>query len=420
MMSLSGDSVKWKNTAYPKPSQNHANGAAVMDTEQMFRLIDSVLPFEACLYYQILPLSLEGRYLKLGMVNPEDISALDYARRILAYLNCSLKPQPIASETHQAMLSAYLNHIGKSKLAQGKIAKNPSPPPQTDERNERPTLIVNSPEELLKSEAQTTDSQTTIPQIANSPEKGKAFTPNKPESTLEKISRKVNQSSLRPDPHAPQPLMNLPILEVQGYHLSRPIEVLATLPPSQLLQELLSRVLMGGIGRLYFERQTNQGRILWSQDGVLQSVLDELSLPVFQGVINELKRLAHLPFITVKEPKQVEIERQYQNNRLLLRLRVMPGKQGEEATLQVLRGAALKFYQQQQLENLSRDALTLAQQLQIKLNEIRDRTRLNPSLNTSHSDSLTALYQLVEMVDKQLEALKELQEQQKPQDESAS
>src|SRR6478672_717095 len=164
MMSLSGDSVKWKNTAYPKPSQNHANGAAVMDTEQMFRLIDSVLPFEACLYYQILPLSLEGRYLKLGMVNPEDISALDYARRILAYLNCSLKPQPIASETHQAMLSAYLNHIGKSKLAQGKIGKNPSPPPQTDERNERPTLIVNSPEELLKAEAQTTDSQTTIPQ----------------------------------------------------------------------------------------------------------------------------------------------------------------------------------------------------------------------------------------------------------------
>jgi hypothetical protein len=36
----------------------------------------------------------------------------------------------------------------------------------------------------------------------------------------------------------------------------------------------LGRVLIGGIGRLYFERQSEQGRILWSQDGVLQSVLE--------------------------------------------------------------------------------------------------------------------------------------------------
>lgn len=421
MVSLSGNSVKWKHPGYQKPSQHRANGASVMDTEQMFRLIDSVLPFEACLYYQILPLSLEGRYLNLGMVNPEDISALDYARRILAYLNCSLRPQPLTAEKHQAMLSAYLNHIGTSKLphkpisAAAATASTPAP-----DRNERPTLIVNSPEELLKAEAEAKDPHATIPQVTSSNLNGTPITPEKPESTLEKISRKVNQSALRPNPHAPQPLMNLPVLEVQGHHLSRPIEVLATLPPQQLLQELLSRVLVGGIGRLYFERQENQGRILWSQDGVLQSVLEGLSMHVFQGVINELKRLAHLPFITVKEAKQVEIERQYQNNRLLLRLRVMPGKQGEEATLQVLRGAALKFYQQQQLENLSRDALTLAQQLQIKLNEIRDRTRFNPSLSTSHSDSLTALYQLVEMVDKQLEALKELQNEHKMHDDSTS
>jgi hypothetical protein len=93
-----------------KSSPAEASEIAGMDTEQMFRLIDSILPFEACLYYQFLPLALEGRHLKLGMVAPQDSSALDYVRHILAYLNCSLKTQAIAAQTHQSMLSAYLNY----------------------------------------------------------------------------------------------------------------------------------------------------------------------------------------------------------------------------------------------------------------------------------------------------------------------
>ncbi len=197
----------------------------------------------------------------------------------------------------------------------------------------------------------------------------------------------------------------VPLLQVNALYVSRPIEFLGTLAPPQLLQELLGRVLLGGIGRLYFERQPNQGRILWSQDGVLQSVLEGLSLRTFQGVILELKRLVNLPLIPITQPKQVEIERRYQQEELLLRLRVMPGTHGEEATLQVLRGAALKFYQRQQLEKLGQDALKLAQQLQRKLSEIRARAYRNPL----PLEALPALNQMMEGLDKQMEALVELQ-----------
>ena len=51
------------------------------------------------------------------------------------------------------------------------------------------------------------------------------------------------------------------------------------------------------------------------------------------------------------------MERLYENTHLLLRLRINPAPLGEEANLQVLRGAALKFYQKQQLSKLSLDAL---------------------------------------------------------------
>jgi type II secretory ATPase GspE/PulE/Tfp pilus assembly ATPase PilB-like protein len=194
-------------------------------------------------------------------------------------------------------------------------------------------------------------------------------------------------------------------LEVKAIHLARSIEYVATLPPPQLLQELLGRVLIGGIGRLYFERQSGQGRILWSQDGVLQSVLEGLALTVFQGLIIELKRIFNLPLLPVVQSKQVEIERRYQQECLLLRLRVMPGTHGEEATLQVLRGVALKFYQRQQLEKLGEDALNLAQQLQRKLHEIRDRSYRCPL----PLETLPALNQQLRGLDKQLEALAELQ-----------
>jgi type II secretory ATPase GspE/PulE/Tfp pilus assembly ATPase PilB-like protein len=196
----------------------------------------------------------------------------------------------------------------------------------------------------------------------------------------------------------------VPLIEVQALYLSRPIEFLGTLAPKQLLQELLGRVLIGGIGRLYFERQPDGGRILWSQDGVLQSVLDGLSLPVFQGVIIELKRLVKSPLLPVTQPKQVEIERRYQQENLLLRLRVMPGTHGEEATLQVLRGVALKFYQRQELEKLSQDALKLAQQLQRKLNEIRERAYRHPT----QLEALPALNQIMRSLNKQLESLAQL------------
>lgn len=75
----------------------------------------------------------------------------------------------------------------------------------------------------------------------------------------------------------------------------------------------------------------------------MQSVLDDLKLDLFQSVINELKRLTHLPMLPITKTRQVEIERLYQQERVLLRLRIIPGNHGEEATLQVLRGLLSSF-----------------------------------------------------------------------------
>jgi hypothetical protein len=82
-----------------------------------------------------------------------------------------------------------------------------------------------------------------------------------------------------------------------------------------------------------------------------------------------------------------------------------PHEEGEEATLQILRGAALKFYQQQQIAALERDALRIARQLQTKLNEIRDRARLESGIVAAKLEVLPALSQIIKTIEKQVDSL---------------
>ncbi len=348
------------------------DSAATMDSDRIFQLIDTVVPFEACLYYQVLPLSLEGNLFKLGVVDAQDDSAFDYVQRILAYMNCSVTTEQIASETQRSMLSAYLLH--------GSQIREPSPTQTAavlKPKNPAPAASGSEAETLLSV------SEPSIP-----------------------ARDRFKPASAEVDRIPPE----LSVLDVEALHLSSPVSVLATLPAPQLLQELLGRVLLDGIGRLFFERHQSMGRILWSQDGVLKSMLEGLDPVLFQEVIDELKRLTDMPVSPVDQPKQVEVERIYQNTHLLLRLRIMAVGGKEEATLQVLRGAALRFYQQQQLSTLSRDALQLAQELQRKVNQIRDRTRLSPS----PLEGLPALEKVVRNVDDQIEALMHKHNHQEP------
>ena len=456
MVSSPGDQIEVKTAAsndFVALAKPKTDWTTQLDTEQVFRLIDSILPFEACLYHQLLPLSLEGSRLKLGMVNLDDAAALDYVRRILAYMNCSLVPQTLATDVHHAALSAYLSYTGNQgkpsrpkataraiaqqtvqRLTAQDAAKNGTPKvteansgeKESDhlDQNSHPTLLVDSPEDLNFYDLDIATPQAPPPIVSPPPVIPDAVVMVEPPIASESVTHLPSETDrlretfiLKTDrsptatkpPEVPMLGDSLPpILPVEPKHLTEPVAALANLLPSELLVELLGRLLVGGIGRLYFERQAQHGRILWSQNGVLQSVLEALPLDVIQGVVNELKLLTHLPLIPVQKPKQVEIERLYQKQRLLLRLRVMPGAYGEEATVQVLRGAALKFYQQQQLASLSRDALAIAQELQQKVNEIRIRTRFYPLHSSDQQSILPALDQVIQSVEQQLEALKAL------------
>lgn len=469
-------------------SSSESSDLSGVNTEQMFRLIDSILPFEACLFHQFLPLSLEGKYLKLGIVDPNDSTALDYVRRILAFMNCSLKVEQISASTHQTMLSSYLNqtHPGSTprrKAAQRQptlprseqatyivddaliadepdqiknfthsqpdVAKNHYPPTSTsqvrqpealnpdhpsttapptpgeissDANNEiiqpqtskvqnfpssasQPTLIIDDirqlQDELMSSanvtsepetSASVTGDQTRMPSPKDSRTKASDDSGRTPVTETAMIS--VSPRAL--------PTKALLPLEVEPIHLSSSMEFLATLAPHEILPELLGRLLRGGMGRLYFQRQSERGRIVLRQENTSPLVMEGLNESAFEDIMLDLKRLVNLPLDPVTQPKQIESERLYKQECILLCLKVVPSTHGEEATLQILRGSPLKFYQQQKLERLGQDAIKLAGQLQRKLNEIRDRSY---RYSISPIDTVQTLKELLGHLNQQLETL---------------
>ncbi len=362
---------------------------SLREHQQTFELIERILSFEVCLHYQILPYTIENNKLLLGMVNLEDTAALDYVGKILSYINCTMVTVAIAADTHRNILSAYLNYKNTSQPVTN-VAIEHSAATITDEAE---TFIV----------AETKKSENSFQQ-ADSPVLPDADNLSKATILFARADEKTEEST------SERSHLNLPVLLIPVPDLLLPVEQLATLQPKKLLTELLGRLLAGGIGRLYLERQPYEGRILWSDNGVLQSVLEKLPLSVFQGVLNQLKRLTNLPVTTFAEAKQVEKECLYQENRLLLRLRVMPGMYGEEATLQILRGAALKFYQQQQLARLSRDAIGISQQLSYKLHELQQRLVLNRNSNPGQLEAFMTLNQLLDDLDNQMKILTDASE----------
>jgi len=399
---LSSEGKKTDSEAIGKPEKSMPGAGSTqeeLDYEKIFQLIENILSFEACLYHLILPLALEDKHLMLGMVNIEDSAALYFVNNLLHKANYILAAQPIVAEEHRAILSAYLNHKNTGQTAFMERVK-----PLSSENN-----IPQQGKKTYHSDDDSSDSDDLPTLILNSP----VSTPNT--AHLNNLHQQAGKSVIGESQEyitraeegmtTKEVTGNLTILEVPDLDLLTAIESLISLPPKKLLEELLGRVLAGGIGRLYFERQAYLGRILWSENGVLQSVLEELPLSVFQGVLNELKRFAQLPLTAISEAKQVEKECLYQNTRILLRLRIIPGVYGEEATLQVLRGAALKFYQQQQLSRLGRDALGISHQLSYKLHQLQDRLLRNPNLNSGQLQAFAALNRLLDHLDQQIKTL---------------
>lgn len=392
-----------------------------LDLEQTFRLVENYIPFEVCRTYEIIPLKFQDHRLTLGIVDLHSPTVHIVLKKLLARKRFTLLGQQLDTKTYQLILSSYLNYQKTSILPAISETVAPIPLSQDDQRDmlytERPTFVVDD-NSLPQDPAAQSAQQSAPPSLADDGDDKKTVIFDgditelqvAPQAVAKPIRIPLAKDSHRDGisavlvPNAPVKLHdsenrqknNEQHLNLRTQHLQKPLDSLADLPANELWHELLGRVLAEGIGRLYFENHQQKGRILLSENGVMKGVLFGLPIAKFYGVLNEFKHLAHLPPVPVVQTKKAELEQYYRNERILLRLTVVPGKYGEEGTLQVLRGQALVFHQQKQMDEQGQEALQLAKKLERKLRHIHLRSQINPSPLTV-LDELTACCDRLQM-----------------------
>ena len=414
--------VQYKNSS--NPSQQTSTSEILHDQEAIFKLIDSVVSLEFCLHHQVLPLELDGTYLTVGMINTKDKGALNFIRPIAASLNFSLEIQSITPQEHQLILAEYLKQSSltparkknQTNQASRDLSKDtmideqmlqaePSPrvldssstisemPEQkqavsssSNNLHERATLIVDGDKNSEDNQPQ----QSQI--ISSQPQIHKLQSVSEIESIPETIAVPLVESA--------QESTAAPTIELKAKPAHESVDNLTALEPKQLWQELLAKILDGGIGRLYLERYPNYGRIIWSRDGIIQLSLDKVRLRVFEQIIREIKTLGKQPLSPLRKPKKVAIERIYNQERILLRLEFLVGQSGDEITIQVLRGEALAFYEQRQVEKSIEQAIYFAEKMEKTLRKIR---MCASDQNLGDFSRLEAIYQ---QIDRQFKLLK--------------
>jgi hypothetical protein len=401
--------------------------------QRIFRLIEDMVPLELCLQYNVLPLRLKGDCLHLGMVNPSDIQGLDAVRRRLAANNCFPSARTIPPQLHRLVIKAFMVHrqgqhqqaidlvktvlnaatpagaataqSGPDSLAAQNLPQNLSQnrPPAASRRPSQPinlsaTLIVDRPDALdgrtladLLPPAQQEDDQQTMSKPAGLPTLQMA----NPDTETFPGPPAALRGPVPPPSPAPksqpitQPVSQPPVLQVSTQHLAGSPQTLAVLPPQTLVQELLGRALLAGITYIEFNLQGDNSRILWNQSGVLQPLLTGLSSYQLNGILDCLyQRLA-----SNRSQPIATMAYQYQQQDLVLDLR----SQGTTTSLRILKGSALRFFQQQQASQLKQESILLIDQLRSRLNQLNNyRNAKDLELAVQSRSTLTVLYEQIQ------------------------
>lgn len=338
-------------------SANDSLSYIVNNKEQIFEIIDSIISIESCLHYQFLPLALKDNILTLGMIHPEDRNGYNFIYPIATSLNYTLEIIKLDSQTHQLILAAYLKRdltAAKNNHLEQKI--------QSDLPKKSSNLTLNSAPTLID----TPNNSSYNHQTPNLHDRETLIVDPQEEITPDNNSSSPDgffSSSPEIFSSEPQIIDSSNSLEVKAQHINESIDTLSALPPNQLWQELLARILEGGIGRLYLERHPYYGRIIWSRDGIVQSSLEEVEIAVFNHIIQEIKLVGKQPLTPIKKNKKVAVEKFYNQERILLRIEFFMNQYGEEITVQILRDKALKFYEQRQAKRMMDQALSLSYKL---------------------------------------------------------
>ena len=398
------------------------------NSKKIFELIDTVFPIDSCRHYEVLPLSLEESNLAIGMINPNNQESFKFVNSIAKVFKYCLNIKLIDLQTLQIILDSYPqkspssrkntnidsnktvveatvieenfdrdkfyennNNLGKktadfaptvisqsalespsqSKNIASDLEKLPADldflkdldlsTPKTErsspiEKNELKTLYEIPPEFLNRQggdDSNNLDNKQTI--IGGNP----ADLLTQHQSDLELAEAQISEliAEVSNQSEKPKKSANRNFLSDLNSQLS--------------WQKLLEKSFEHNTEEIELIRQSNDGSINTKKDKLSQSSLEQIPLPIFCSLLDEIKRVAKIPLNLSNRPKKIVLERFYQEERILLRLEFAVKNENEAVIVQIFRGNNLIAYEQEQMDKMSDRALYFAKELEKTLRKIQ-------------------------------------------------
>lgn len=396
----------------------------IANSKEIFQLIDEVLPIDSCRHYEVLPLKREEKSLVLGMLNPRNEESFKFVQSIANAFQYNLSINLIDSQTHQIILASYPENSQHKTRPQRKNDHNqtvidinfnsdaiPLSSKQLNRRNlvdSAPTIISVPQEEKSDSLAKDNTGLEDLPADLDflkdldltgesSPKVNKSQIDSTSTSTLYEIPpeflnrRPVNNQDDKPTVIGGNPAELLTqsqqeseaaisfgeaqisalINEARGQAEVIQADYLPDVQSQLSWSKLLEQAFVHHTDEIRLVRHNNYGSIATSKENEVQSSIDELPLPTFCSLIDEIKRMARLPQSTSSHPKKVVLERIHNEERILIRLEFLAETEKQIVIVQILRAQILKEYEQKQMNRMSDHALQLSQQLEKALRKIQ-------------------------------------------------
>jgi hypothetical protein len=423
------------------------------NSKEIFQLIDQVFPLDSCRYYEVLPLKLFGNDLTLGMLDPRNEDSIKFVNSIAKVFKYNLEIQLIDLQTHQIILANYPQNSPPAHQRESDQNKtiidtnfNPNAPLKgIDQRrmiDSAPT-IISQPEETSRGKF---DLDPELPELPDLPPdldflKDLELTPKrKNQGATSKADANATLFEIPPEFLPQKAANNLddkatiiagnpaellaqetsqvePEIDFDEAQISQLIaETLGKISPEKIQPEtadflpqlILIQLSWQSLLEAAFKHHTeyiiltpysDRGSIVAQKNKLTQSQIEEVSLPIFCSLIDEIKRMARLPLNTAAHPKKVVFERFHHQERILLRLEFELDQERETVGIQILRDQALKIYEQQQLDRVSEQALQLAKQLEKTLR------RIQASFDSAELSNLRELQNVHSRINHQLRLL---------------
>ncbi len=326
-----------------------------IDRARVPALIAQFLPVEICIYYQVVPIATDGDMMVLGMVDPEDLAALDYVGKMVGYSELKIEPMALTFQQQQDLIAYYFSHPpDPTEVAALKASEQAS-------RTVRPHLNDSKP--LIMSDLD------------------EPVSPSRPTPTP------YPTPTFQPPTPSPTPV-SYPTTPPTSFQTTPPTSVsaptsLQTSPPEkvadesdetvqQLLHSMLRRALDDEAEQLFVEPSDGDlCRIRYRQKGILRELFKQLSDIVRVKLIASMKQMMGIDPQVLGETQVAEVDRVYRGEPLVLQLRIVPQKSKEGMILNILRGESLAKYQQSQNKVRVAETLVIAQQTQQMVQQLQ-------------------------------------------------